>query len=124
MPHTPYTSAVARYIALCIRQHRYAFSDERGLHQGIAHVLSAAAFDFKQEYRLSKEDRVDFFLPNSGIVVEVKVKGSGASLLEQLERYAQHDAVRGIIVVTTRLFLGVPLMISDKPVERVVLLSL
>jgi len=118
---TPFADAVVEYLARSFERYRYTFSTELELHARMAHVLSEMAFTHEREVRLSAKDRVDFFLPNVGVVVEVKVKGSSSSVLRQLERYAELDGVRGIVLVTTRMCHPVPARIHDKPVARAVL---
>jgi hypothetical protein len=51
-------------------------------------------------------------------VIEAKIKGSAGNLLRQLERYAKLDAVKGIVVVTTRASqaLRIPYVLEGKPV--------
>lgn len=57
--------------------------------------------EFHREYRLSPQDRPDFFF--RGTAIEVKVgKSSGSSIFRQIQRYALHDEVQEIILVTTK----------------------
>lgn len=87
----------------------------------------------RREYELGPEDRVDFFIqePNPthptvggpglrasiGLGIEVKVDGSLSALLRQLQRYAQHDSIDGLLVVSTRAHhRDLPATLSDKPV--------
>ena len=57
-----------------------------------------------REYALGPKDRPDFYLPYSRFVVEVKLARSGggvSSVSKQLERYARHECVESIALVTT-----------------------
>lgn len=58
--------------------------------------------DVRPEYPLSGRDRIDYFLPDSGVGIEVKVKGSPLEVGRQLERYAAHRDVRHLVLITTR----------------------
>ena len=85
-------------------------------------ALTAAGVEFSREYELSKADRPDFFIEESGTVIECKVKGSMAAATTQLDRYAQHDVVKRLILVTTRMqHARVPEELQGKAVHVVVL---
>ena len=56
-----------------------------------------------REHRLSDRDRPDFFVTDGGIAIEVKIGGRGqsrAGIVRQLGRYAEHDHVQAIVLVT------------------------
>ena len=86
-------------IVAAIRAHRFAYIDEDELQQGIAAVLSP--FDAEREVRLDSRCRIDLLAGRVGI--EVKVGGSAAALLRQVERYAEQDALAALVVVTSRV---------------------
>jgi hypothetical protein len=51
------------------------------------------------------------------IGVELKVKGSVSEIIRQLHRYAKHQVVRELVLVTTRFTLTrLPRLLSEKPV--------
>lgn len=94
----------------------------------------------RREFELSATDRIDFLIqePNPiqppiggpgvrasiGIGLEVKVDGPLSALVRQLQRYAQHDAVDALLVVTTRARLhAVPTTLSGKPIAVALLLT-
>jgi hypothetical protein len=73
------------------------------------------------EHRLTPQSRPDFYVralgAPAGIVVEVKVDGSLSDLTRQLFRYAEHAAVLGLLVVTTRhRHRALPSLILGKPI--------
>ena len=70
-----------------------------------------------REVVLSPSDRVDFMV--DGIAVELKVKCSTNEILRQLERYAQHESVREILLlsVTRAPLLKLPPSLNGKPVR-------
>ena len=62
--------------------------------------------------RLSDADIVDFMV--GSIAVEVKIKGAKAEIYRQLERYAAHDNVTAILLVSSRS-MHLPALINGKP---------
>lgn len=99
---------------------RFSFSSEDELQRGIAEVLGRNAIAHQREHRLSSVDRIDFFLPDDGIGIEVKCDGSTADLVRQVNRYVQHDDVRALLVVASRIRLAnMPEQINGKPVRVV-----
>lgn len=96
---------------------------EFDLHNAVAYALTFANIFHVLEYELSKRDRVDFFLPSMGLAIECKVDGGTAEVVRQLDRYASHDVVRALLLVTTRMRHGVqiPSTLRDKTVTTVVL---
>lgn len=113
------TSAAAEIIAGAIRMHRFSFVDEEDLQRGIAIALDGAV-KFHREVRLSGRDRIDF-LCAYGVGIEVKVQGRASSVLSQLERYASHDQISALVLVTNRaqVAVGLPTAIKGKPLHVV-----
>lgn len=110
-------------IIRAIERYRFMTSSEAELQDAIESVLERERFVFDREVRLSPRDRIDFMV-EGGIGIEVKVAGSLAALTRQLHRYAQHEAVKGIIVVTTTArHCGIPRELNGKPVRLVSLLG-
>lgn len=87
--------------ALC--SGRFDLSDEKACQAEIDTWLRDRLPDveIQREHRLSSRDIPDFFI--AGVVVEVKMNTARpASILRQLERYADHDQVQAIVLVTNR----------------------
>ena len=115
---TPSCTEVAVDVLGILRAHRFSFTCEIELQDGIASLLEALP-GYAREVRLSAYDRPDFMVGTTAI--EVKVDGSLAALLRQLYRYARHEAVQEIIVVTSRRKLAaLPASLGAKPVTAVV----
>lgn len=80
---------------------RYRFQHEKELQRLLGIQLARAKITYAPEVKLSAEDRIDFLIGTLGI--EVKIKGSQKDVLDQLLRYAQHDRIGSLLLVTTRL---------------------
>ncbi len=107
-PFLPVIAALGRY--------QFIQHDERELQKEIAVVLAAAGISFERERRLDGQNRVDFYLPTTRLVIEVKVQGSPMPVLRQLWRYGKHPEVDALLLVTTLAKLArIPDSIAEKP---------
>lgn len=101
---------------------RFNLSNEKETQLQISQVLAANNIDHLREYRLSPRDIADFFLPNGpeekgarGAVLEVKMNSARpVEILRQLVRYAEHDRVESIFLITNKA-MGLPTSIRGKP---------
>lgn len=86
------------------------------MQEAIERSFSFTDFKVEREKKLSDKDRVDFFLslPTGGVAVECKVKGAPHSILLQLARYARHEAVSAVILVTSKT-MRMPQEVEGKP---------
>lgn len=84
-----------------IAGYQYAFSGERALADALEDVLVGAGLGPERELRLDERSRLDLFV--DGIAIEVKVDSDAAEVYRQLRRYAAHERVEGIILVTSRV---------------------
>ncbi len=99
-----------------LRLNRFRFVDEQQLHEAIAAALAADGVAFEREVRLGDRDRIDFIADTLGI--EVKVDGSAAVVERQLARYAEHDRITALALVTSCARHGaVAREINGKPVH-------
>jgi hypothetical protein len=100
-----------------LRQHRISYGSETELGRSVVQLLAPLGIEYVQEYRLSAGSRVDLFL-DGGVAVELKVGGAPTSVLRQLHRYAEHDIVRELLLITTRHahLRGLPAQLCGKPV--------
>lgn len=101
-------------IVRILQGYRFNITDEAELQEGISRVLRERGLTFEREYSLSSADRIDFLVNNIG--VEIKIGSSRAQVLRQLHRYAQHEEIKGLVVVTTKATHTIPDFISRKPV--------
>lgn len=104
----------ANEIMVLIRRHRFDLSNEKTTQQQLADIFQAHGVVFEREKRLAARDIVDF-LVQGGIAVEVKLHGAKKmSVFRQLRRYATHDEVNELVLVTN-LSMGLPPEIEGKP---------
>lgn len=101
-----------REIKDLIERHRVPLTDEKVTQAAIANALELAGVTFEREVRLSDADIVDFMA--GSIAIEVKIKGAKAAIYRQLERYAEHDCVSSILLVSSRS-MHLPTLINGKP---------
>lgn len=104
---------------------RFRYVHEHELHDGIAALLESIGIpvgDADREVTLSRQDRIDFLLP-SGIGIEVKVDGGPRDVWRQLGRYATHDRIQALLLITTRArhAVGAPTTLHGTPVRVAVL---
>jgi hypothetical protein len=102
---------------------RFQYSSEDELQRGISKALDMKRVSCLREHRLDAKDRPDFFV--DGICLECKIDGSTQSLLRQVQRYALHTEVLGVIVITNRTrHLSVGGNLNGKPVVVYLVTSL
>lgn len=112
-------------IAGALRCLRFAWASEAEFQSGVELAFQAGSVAVSREYSLGAAGRADFFLlagVNRGIAIELKVKGSPAAVLRQLHRYAEVDAVLGVVLVTASMRLAIPDELAGKP-GRTIFLS-
>ena len=83
---------------------------ESEMQTDVQEVLESLFEDVSREHRFDGRDRVDFFV--DGIAIECKVNGTWTKVFEQLQRYASHDEVKSVVLITSRRK-------SIPPVDRV-----
>ena len=99
--------AKAERIIMRLSDYRLDATNEASLQRQV-HELVSEICECRPEVRLNSRDRIDF-LADSGVGIECKVKGSAASVVSQLLRYAESDQVNELILVTSkRLHLAMP----------------
>jgi len=104
----------ARDVAIFLRQARYRMGSEYLLQQDVERHLHTAGIPYEREHRLSPGERLDFLVAGN-VAVELKIRAQRKSIYRQLERYARHEIVQALILVTASA-LGMPKTIEGKPV--------
>ena len=95
-------SILARNIVQAIHAHKIDVSTENAAHAAIFAALIAAGLPARSEVILSSRDRIDLMVETVG--VEVKVKGSKRDIFRQLERYAEHQKIKALVLATNTAF--------------------
>jgi len=90
-------------VLAALPQFGYRFNDEYQLQDGLAKVLESFRIPFEREVSLSPKDRLDF-LCGGTLAIEVKVDGSYAAALRQVDRYLAHETVHAAVIVTSRFW--------------------
>lgn len=102
----------------CLTRWQYDLSTEAALQGDAAKALTLGMIAFKREVSLSEHDRIDFYLPDAKIGIEVKLKCAARQIFRQIERYADSDRIEAIILLSNTA-LGLPGQIKGKPVHIV-----
>lgn len=96
--------AAAQVIEL-VHSHRLPLHNEKATQAEMEKLLQSHAFTFEREVRLSPADIPDFMI--GGLAIELKIKGGKMDIYRQLRRYAQHDRVTRILLLTN-VAMGLP----------------
>jgi hypothetical protein len=104
-------------VALLLASYKFRFADEIELHEAIAAALDEQMIKYSREFRLTPHERLDFFVSDDNIAIEVKIKGRSAEVLRQLTRYSEHSMIHGLVLVTTRRLQAcqMPMELNGKP---------
>jgi len=93
-------------------------TEEYEIQDIIAQTLVAHKIHYIKEYKLAPRNRIDFFLPGTGIGIEVKKKKPNyTQTYNQLSRYTSFPEIGGILLVVERTLTGLPPSINNKPCQ-------
>jgi len=81
---------------------RIRSSNEDLMRQDVVAYLREGGIEFVEEHRVNKRDRFDIFVESLGLVIELKVNQSYTQVASQLLRYADHECVAAILLVTSQ----------------------
>lgn len=101
-------------LAKMLRYGNFRLGHEKLLQEDVEALFERNCVDFRREFILGPGERVDF-LVEERIAVELKVKCSPRVMMRQLQRYAGHDKVEAIILVTATVT-SMPDSMNGKPV--------
>jgi hypothetical protein len=86
-----------------LKAYRYSVGSEDSFQESLEQVLVRHGITFLREHQLGPEyGRIDFYLPDRKLGIELKVKGSPSQVLRQLHRYAQCPDIAVLILLTAR----------------------
>lgn len=89
-----------------IRKYRLPIGQETDLHRDLLRVLEQllpGAEVLPEQILESAADRIDFYLPESRVGIECKVKGEVDAIMRQLSRYAASPKISHLVLVTSHL---------------------
>ena len=86
-----------------IRGCRFNFTCERDLQDGVAQLLEELEAVYEREHEFNPQDRIDFWFPEQGVGVEVKIQESLTDVTRQLHRYAASPEVKVLVLLTTKM---------------------
>ena len=101
-----------------ISGYKYRLGAETDFQNGVARALELHGIAHQREWDLGRPyGRIDFFLPESGVGIELKTKGSPGKVLRQLHRYACCPQIHGLVLVTGCARLAfIPAELNGKPI--------
>lgn len=114
--------ARASRVAATLENYRYAYGNEDELQLHLANVLDGGWTTIR-EYPLGT-GRIDIYVPELRVGVEVKVAGKAPEVLRQLARYANHPDIDALVLVTNRLRHRFAADVAGVPLVTVTLLGL
>lgn len=103
----------ARELAILLQPQRFRLGQEALLQSDVQEFLLKQGVPHEREKVLDIGDRVDF-LVEGHIALELKIKMPARHIYRQLQRYAKHDVVDSLVLMTLGVG-GVPASINDKP---------
>lgn len=105
---------IAAHVAGFLQIARYRLGHETLLQDDVEKRFREGDIPYEREKILGPADRVDF-LVDGHIAVELKIKAQKRRIFRQMERYALHDCVDSLILVTAAPA-GMPAALNGKPV--------
>lgn len=96
-----------------LRRQRYRVGQEAWLQDDIEAALRALDLSYEREARLSSGERIDFLVAG-GIGIEAKTRCPARRIYRQLERYAEHERIASLILISGTA-LGLPPTVNGKP---------
>jgi hypothetical protein len=119
MIQTQSTEKLIEYMCMLgekLQLQRFGVAQEKQTQQEVEQFLLHANIAFEREKRLSAHDIPDFFIQSEfgSIVLEVKTRYQRRAIYRQLERYAGHENVKGLILLTGTS-MNLPREINGKP---------
>lgn len=104
-----------------LQRYRWPIGVELDVQNAVAEWLRRRDVRYEREYHLREADIIDFYFPDHHIGLELKVKGSPASVMRQLQRYARSPEVDALILMTGHAALAAgcaaSLSLAGKPVH-------
>jgi hypothetical protein len=115
------TEEQLRVLVRNLSAYRYTVGAESSFHAGVELVLQECTVSYIHEFDLGRAfGRIDFYLPDSGTGLELKIKGSPSDVARQLYRYCLSPNIASLILLTPRHRLArMPETMNGKPLLSV-----
>lgn len=102
----------AERIKELLSRYRLDITSEATVQDQIEKVLQESKIEYYREFRLSSNDRIDFFI--GGIGIEIKINGPVRAIFRQCAKYCACDEIESLVLVSARA-MGFPDTIKGKP---------
>jgi hypothetical protein len=89
-----------------------SWATELEMQDELEKALIDLGIEYEREASLDARDRVDFMI--GPVAVELKIKGALMDIYRQIERYAAHDRVKAVVLITPKN-MDLPEAICGKP---------
>lgn len=121
VPRTVTAEQIVGYITTAAFRYRDETGLTHAIHMMLHHHYRIPADQIRNEVRLTAADRIDLMVGSIGI--EVKIAGQKTAVWRQLARYAAHEDITELILVTTvaRHVVDAPRQLHSKPVHLAVI---
>lgn len=91
-----------RQLAGHLRPYAYRYHDEVQLRSVLEKVLAdAGETGFIREFAIARKNHFDFWFPEEGLVIKVKVDGTLPAASRQIDRHTALPQVRGVLLAST-----------------------
>ena len=110
--------SVFNQVCSALKGRKLPLENEKVLQGRMEEIFTESAVEFDREFWLDKESKPDFMI--DGVAVEVKITGSRLEIYRQVQRYAKHEAVKAIILVTNKS-IGTIVLHENKPFKLIAL---
>lgn len=100
-------------IAHVIESSQLNLTNEKILQLDLSSVLTTHGIKHEREIYLDEHNIIDFMF-ESGVGMEVKIKGTPKNIYRQLVRYSEFEQIKSIILATNKS-MGLPKLINNKP---------
>jgi len=97
---------------------RSVLSSELAIQNVIEEELGQLGISYDREFRLSPQDRPDFFVGSFGLAIEVKKGAAAVPELRQIARYLEHDCIRECAIVALSFSPEFPAELLGKPIRK------
>lgn len=107
-------AASLELIIQSLRMQKFPLDTEAETQLAVDKYFQSCGVEHVREHVFDRASRIDFFLPEGGVGIEVKLKGGAKNILRQCMRYCEFEELKCLILLTNRS-MGFPKEINGKP---------